>query len=89
MLAALESDLAQNKPSAPVYCARTEQRVHPLHLLISTQCLESLQDAIQQNQLRVMAWLSSQNPCYVDFSEAGLFANFNSPEDLKSRDVKN
>lgn len=84
MLAALQSDLVSGNPPALVYCARSNLRVHPTHLLIARQSIKSLEDAINKDQLRAMDWLSSQHPAYVDFSDQNIFVNCNRPEDLKS-----
>ena len=61
-----------------------EQTQH-LFMLLHRDCLASLENALQQDQHRVMQWVNSQNSIEVDFSDqATAFININTPLELKS-----
>lgn len=83
MISALEDDLNASGPNADLYCARSDGKVHPLHLLASTSLIDSLESQLIAKNYRVMKWLDTIHVKYVDFDDPEVFANFNSPEDLK------
>ena len=83
MLSALEKDIAAFGKGALIYCAKSQEKIQPLHLLVSPILKENLGIYIASERLRVMDWIFEQSPRYVEFSDSDMFRNFNQPEDLQ------
>ncbi len=56
--------------------ATTGQKLQPVFLL-QRSLHASIQQALENGQLRLMQWLKSQQPVMVNFSQTQLFTNFN------------
>lgn len=66
------------------YAHDGEQTQH-LFMLLHRDCLAALEEALKQDQHKVVQWVSSQNPVQVDFSDqAAAFININTPFELDS-----
>ena len=61
--------------------AETKNRLQ-LVFLINKSLQASLEQSLQNNQLRLMQWIQSQNPTIHPFSESHYFKNFNHTKDL-------
>jgi len=89
MLQVLDSKLKENTEKRILIASKTKDRNHPLHLLISRNYRESLEQALREGNNRVMKWMNDNDATWVDFSEDAAsdntqyFVNFNSLEDLK------
>lgn len=83
-------DKHKETPDKPLLiAAKDEERNHPLHLCISTKFAESLEQAIKQQQNRVMKWVKDHDVIWLDFSsnnkeQSQHFVNFNTIEDLNA-----
>ena len=69
---------------------RTEQGIEPLHAIYSKACLPAMEPALQQDNLRVIAFFSQVRVRYVEQEEIETldpqllsFFNVNSPDDLQ------
>ena len=83
MIEALNNDLKIAGQGKLLYCAQVNERIQPLHLLISPRLRESLHQSIKSDRLKVMDWIQEQPVSFVSFSDANMFRNFNHPEDLE------
>lgn len=89
MLDILYQNLEQNSDRPLILASKDENRSHPLHLCISTKFITSLENAILNQQNRVMKWVKDNGAIWVDFSEKqkgenSSFVNFNTLEELTS-----
>jgi molybdopterin-guanine dinucleotide biosynthesis protein A len=53
-----------------------------LVFLMHKKLQESIQHSLDNNQLRLMQWLSSHQPAIIHFTDDGAFTNFNHRENL-------
>jgi molybdopterin-guanine dinucleotide biosynthesis protein A len=77
-------------PGYDVVVPRTEQGVEPLHALYSKACLPAMEQLLQQNNLKVIAFYSQVRVRYVEQEEIKIldpqllsFFNVNTPDDLR------
>ena len=69
--------------SKPLVFVAKGERSHPLHLLISAGCKQSLENYLNIGERRVTRWLDSLKPVDVLFEDDSLFSNANSPQDIE------
>lgn len=77
-------------PGYDVVVPRTEQGVEPLHALYSKACLPAMEQLLQQDNLKVIAFYSQVRVRYVEQEEIKIldpqllsFFNVNTPDDLR------
>ncbi len=78
LAAALEADKAE------LAVARDAERAHPVFCLARRELLPSLTAYLDSGERRLARWHGLQRTVAVNFDESGVFANFNTPEDLAS-----
>jgi len=89
MLEALHKKLKDDPNQAILIASKDEKRDHPLHLCISKHFKSSLEQAIANDEHRVMEWVQNNGAHWIDFSEGpssedlACFVNFNTLKALK------
>jgi molybdopterin-guanine dinucleotide biosynthesis protein A len=71
-------------PDIDLVCARAGQRRQPLHALMHTRVLASLEVALAAGMARVTDWQGGLTVREVDWPEASTFANINAPRDVQA-----
>ena len=71
-------------PDIDLVCARAGQRRQPLHALMHTRVLATLEAALTAGMARVTDWQGRLTVREVDWSEASAFANINAPRDVQA-----
>lgn len=89
----IPGDLAQRLWQA-IQCCETDvklayvhdgQQTQHLFMLVHRDCLGSVEQALKQDQHKVMRWVNSQKPVEVDFSDQpNAFININTPLELEN-----
>jgi molybdopterin-guanine dinucleotide biosynthesis protein A len=65
--------------------AHDGDRLQPLCSLIHRSCLAALKRALEENKLKVVQWITEQNPAIADCSDIkDAFININTLNDIKS-----
>jgi len=77
LIAKLSVDMANSH----LHIASVNDRLQ-LTLLVNKSLLSSIIESLQNGQLRIMQWATSQNPMIHQFSNSQNFKNFNDTKDL-------
>lgn len=77
----MSSDMINDITDHNICIAETNDRLQ-LVLLINKKLQPSLAQSLQNNQLRLMQWVKSQQPLISNYSESSYFKNFNSTDDF-------
>ena len=89
VLAVLKDKLVEDPHQEILIACKDENRNHPLHLCISRQLQNNLEQAIENGEHRVMQWVRNNGVHWIDFSEdasaenTDCFVNFNTLEALE------
>jgi len=86
MLSELYKRLADDPQQAVIIASKDEHRDHPLHLCISRKFKNSLEQAIERDEHRVMRWVKNNGAHWIDFSQEAdseCFVNFNTLDALQ------
>jgi molybdenum cofactor guanylyltransferase len=76
---------AAAREQAPVLVADDGERLQPVHALISTDLLPSLNRFLDSGDRKIDRWYALHNYARVDFSDcADMFRNINTPDDRAS-----
>lgn len=74
----------QNHPGARLAVPHDGERLQPLCSLLHRSLQTSLDDALRNDQRKVMQWVNSQNPVVVDCQDIrATFSNLNYPSDFE------
>ena len=74
--------VAQAQEDAPILVAFDGERLQPVHALIRTDLLPSLEDFLAAGERKIDRWYALHDFAEVDFSDcADMFGNINSPGD--------
>ena len=66
-----------------LYIAESNNKLQPV-MLIHKTLLDSLKQSLDNNELRLMFWVKSQQPEIINFHNAAAFKSFNHNEDFTS-----
>lgn len=67
--------------NAHLYIAETSKKLQPV-MLIDKTLHKSLQHSLDNNELRLMLWVKSQQPEIIKFTNASAFKSFNHSHDF-------